>query len=277
MTRCHFSAALAVLFVVTSCSPSPGKKSAESPAAELKQLATSNDARVFRVKYTYGLVGTLATAVETEMEYVQRPPDSLRRIQTATVGDKESKRFTQAQWFIAAKGEFYSCYSLRFPDDSPKCLKSPPPRGLYGYAQVDEVLGFVRNPSESFKSVKRSGEAKIAGVSAKCFVADGKPTRAPLSTPAPASTASTNATSAPVFDPTEYRFDLCYSPDGILLRMKRTALGASPSGSDSPAAALLEATSLSRTVKPTAFDLPGEVVSARDSIATPTPTAKPKQ
>lgn len=258
----------------SACSSGGGKDKATSPADDLKRLATLNDARVFHVKYSYGLAGTLATAVETEMEYIQKPPDSLRRIQTTTVGDKESKRFTQVQWFIASGAEFYSCYSLRFPDDTPKCLKSPPPRGLYGYSQIDEVLGFVRDPKAAFKTVKAAADTKIAGLKTKCFIADAKPTRAPLSTPEAASTPNPNGTSPPIFDPTEYRFDLCYSNDGILMRMRRTAQGPLASGQQAPAAALFEATSLTRTVKAADFKLPGEVFQAKDSLSTPTP--KPK-
>lgn len=212
-------------------------------AEELTEIATSADGMGYKATYRFGISGELAPAVETVMEIVQEPPQSLRRIQATTL-DADGGRVTVSQWLIDREEGSFACADYA---DGVKCVSRPAPTGVFGYAQVDEMLRAVRDP-ENFRAVERTDRVRIAGEEGTCFMAAPQPaTPAPVRSPQPR------------FTPTVYRFEFCYTPDGILLRARRRIVGDVPEDLRGRTEATLEATAVSRSVGPEDLRMPGPV------------------
>ncbi len=210
---------------------------------ELTEIATSADGMGYKATYRFGLSGELAPAVETVMEVVQQPPQSVRRIDAATL-DADGERITVSQWLVDLDDGSFACADY---DDGVRCVPRPAPTGVFGYAQVDEMLRAVRDP-ENFRAVERTDRVRIAGEEGTCFMAAPQPaTPAPIRSPQPR------------FIPTTYRFEFCYTTDGILLRARRRIVGDVPDDLLGRTEATLEATSVSREVGPEDLRLPGPV------------------
>ncbi|HVL81468.1 MAG TPA: hypothetical protein VM840_07755 [Actinomycetota bacterium] len=243
-----------------------GPGGGDDAAAALTEIAQKAEPLTYKATYRFQLRGPLAEGSETKLEIVQRPPESLRLFQTTTA-DADGKTFTESTWIVSKLADaqeptspltFYSCWAGdRTTRGQVRCHEAPP-TGMFGRRQIDEVFEFVRRPRESFESVESLGSQSIAGEEAACFEAvhQAEPPD-PAVSPAP-------------FDPRRHKLQLCYSTDGILLRMHRSIDEPVPTGLGY-VEQVLEATSVSRTVEDGEIELPGEVRTSSDLKATPSP------
>jgi hypothetical protein len=257
---------LALVLVASGCFGGKGEPAEGGEAAtKLQEIARLSDPLEFKVVYRYEQRGPLRESAETRLEIVQRPPESLRKFETTTAGADET--YTETSWYASKRSDpadptselvFYTCYSGDFTTKGEvRCLEALP-TGMFGRRQIDEVFDLVRDPQESFEEVRQMESATIAGEDATCFEARHR-------SGAPAPTASPQ-----LFDPRSHRLQLCYSSDGILLRLHREIDEPIPTG-QGELTSVMEATSVSRTVRAADLRLPGPV--ADPDAPTPTPAA----
>lgn len=234
---------LAALALASGCSGADETAASE----ELVALATAADTLTYSVVYRFRVLGQLEPAVTTAMEIRQDPPTTYRRFATTTLGSSD-ERITNTQWFIQRPDGDFVCFSSG--DDDVTCRASPvPPAGLFGYAPVDEVFAAARR-TDGFASVERADERTVAGEQAQCFGTQSHPVEA---TP-------DDRTPAPRFQPEGYRYEVCYSADGILVYASQEIV--IPEEAELPEErrrSVLEARSVSRSVDPSDLELPGSV------------------
>lgn len=235
---------LAIVLVALATACSGGDEGAA--AEELMTLATASDQLTYSVVYGFSLSGPLAEAVTTAMEIRQAPPATYRRFATTTLSD-DDERVTNTQWFIQRSDGDYVCFAAG--DDDVTCQASPtPPAGLFGYAPVDEVFDAARR-ADGFASVERAGDRTVAGEQARCFATQAHPIEV---TPGP--------TPEPRFSVTRYGYEICYTPDGILVyAQQEIVLDEADELPEERRESVLEARSISRTVDPSDLELPGPV------------------
>ena len=255
-------AILAVVALAGAGCRGDGDTPADEAAVRLQEIATSADTLTYKASYLYEQRGSARTGVETKLEIVQRPPESLRKIQTTTAGPND-ETYTETSWLISklpdgpsegAEPEFFTCFAGDFTTKGEvRCVEVAPP-GMFNRRDVNEIFEFVREPAKSFSRVEAVDGEEIAGEDATCFQAMHEAKMPPI--PSPAAGAS-----PALFNPSVFRFHLCYSSDGVLLRAIRRIAEPVPSGQGTNEA-VLEATSVSRSVRPSEIRLPGELFRA---------------
>lgn len=240
--------ALVVLVVLAVAACSRGEGGA---AEDLVRTARSSDELTYKVTYRYTIAGPVSDAVRTTVSVAQLPPDSVRRLETVP-RDDDGEEITVASWTVRIGGVTYGCSEY----EETTCRVSGGSALGLGPRDVDSAIADSRRKG-GFPSVEQSSGKTIAGERASCYLATGK--RQPAE-PSPQVR----------YQPRQYRFELCYSDDGVLLRLRRTAMGEVPPGitrNDT----LLEAVGVSRDVTRDDVKLPGPIQTPLPKNATPTP------
>jgi hypothetical protein len=219
-------------------------------SGELRELATQSLAATYRATYRFDVTGPLAPAVTTVLKIAQAPPRSVRQLRTTTPG-ADGKPVTVEQWQAQGPGGTYSC--TRYDDIGVRCLKNPLLSATFGSVRVDEFFDLPRGEG-AFTSVKHvGGSPRIAGIKAECFTGVPQPpTAPPVRSPQPR------------FTPERFSFELCYTPDGVLLRGRKTITGPVPTNVEGRRSMSVEALTVSSNVKPADTRLPGPVVRPED-------------
>ncbi len=248
--------------------PVPGRGDA---ASDLARLAVSARRLEYRAAYRYEISGPLAPSAETRMEVFQKPPDVMRRVRTTTP-ERAGRTRTTMTWLLSSGNSHTSCFSLDFPAQQATCVQSGPPAGFFGLHGVDEVLELTQDP-ESFRSVRDAPDETIAGLQGRCFVADSRrqETGGTPKPQSPAGRAGADPSPQSRFEPSRYRFDLCYSSEGIPLRIRRTLVSPLPTnlGRGERVSLLLEATSVSRNVRDSFLEPPAPPTRPEDLRRSP--------
>ena len=232
------AAALAVALAVAAsgCSHVRPRSAPIGGAAELTQLADAGAHAIYEATYSYSTAGVLTPGITTRMQIAQRPPTSIRKLETSTTGP-DGHAVTVRSWQATDSRGSYSCTDYA---GGVRCLPNSLPAATFQSAQLDELFDAPRRAG-FFSNVTRAGaRARIAGQVATCF--EG--------TPAPGAEAAT--------------YELCYTSDGILLRARRTLSTSVAPGTDSRREAVAQATTVSRSVAAADLRLPGPISSAAD-------------
>jgi hypothetical protein len=231
------SAAVAIALAAAGCSHVRPSSAPIGAASELTQLADTGAKTIYRATYRYSTAGPLVPGVATRMQIVQRPPSSIRKLETSTPG-ANGGTVTVRTWQTTDARASYSCTD--YAEVGVRCLPNALPPATFHSAQLDELFDAPRR-SGFFGNVARAGaRARIAGQVATCF--EGRPV--------------VGADSA--------RYELCYTADGILLRARRTLNASVSSGVDARREALVEAIAITHGVKATDLRLPGPITDPRD-------------
>src|SRR4029077_7811145 len=77
---------LALVVAASGCSHVRPRSAPIGAAAELTQLADSGSKVIYQATYSYSTVGVLTPGITTRMQIVQRPPSSIRKLETSTPG-----------------------------------------------------------------------------------------------------------------------------------------------------------------------------------------------
>lgn len=240
-----------LLAILVACSR--GGDDDSGPELSLVKLVQSSDSLSYKATYTYTLLGPLEHAVETTMTRVKRPPDDVRRIEVTT-HTKSGEPITVVSWMARKGDRVYSC--AQYPEVRCKPTQAS---GVFGFAQIDQVFSAARTRG-GFATVKNGAAKVIAGEQATCYEAES---RAPGSrTPEPEVT--------PRYDPNRFRIEICYTHDGILLRIHQRAVGPVPTGS-TRLESVFEAIAITRSVRPDDVALPAAV----GDEAEPSPSRTP--
>jgi hypothetical protein len=245
MRFAHKVMVLVLSLVFSSCIF--GNSSQEGAAAELSKLSSASTDATYAAIYRFTVTGQLAGAVTTRMEIVQSPPVSLRKLDTTTKPESGDP-VTLSSWFVRNADGDFACTT--YPDVGVKCLADPVASGTFGNAQLDAFFDTPREEG-AFSSVRETSRpVRVQGEEGQCFEA------------VPSGSTSTTSPQATVATQ-RFRFELCYTEDGILLRGRRTNLSDTDSGG-SATESLVELVSLSRVVEPRELRLPGQVVQPDD-------------
>jgi hypothetical protein len=228
---------LALAIAAAGCNHVKPKSAPIGAAAELTQLADAGARIVYQATYSYTTAGVLTPGITTRMQIVQRPPSSIRKLETSTTGP-DGRTVSVRSWQATDSRGNYSCTD--YAGLGVRCLPNALPPATFHSAQLDELFDAPRR-SGFFSNVTRAAaRARIAGQVASCF--EG--------TPAPSAEAAT--------------YELCYTSDGILLRASRTLAASVSPGTDSRREAVVEATAVSRTVTAADLRLPGPITDPAD-------------
>lgn len=231
------AALVVVLLALAACNRVRPTTAPIGADAELRQLASGGRRVAYQAAYRYATAGSLAPGVTTRMTIAQRPPTSLRKLETSTTGI-DGRTITVRSWAATDSQGNYSC--TVYGELGVRCLRNELPPATFHSAQLDDLFDAPRRDG-FFSDVSRAAaRARIAGQVATCFEA------------VPAATG------------TSPRYELCYTADGILLRARRTLSGAAPSSADTRRDAVVEAVTLSRSVSAADLRLPGPVTDPRD-------------
>jgi hypothetical protein len=233
---------LAFLLLATSCVFGGSKSGA---ADELEALAARVETATYAAVYRFAFTRQFAPGITTRMEITQDPPVTVRKVDTTTK-PATGKAVTLTTWYIHNAGGNYVCN--RYAQVGTRCSKTALARTSFGSEKLDVFFDAPRTAG-SFGSVRKgSRPERIQGHQGTCFEA------------VPAAPSPEAASSEPTDE--RFRFELCYSEDGILLRGKRTTLD--DSGAAANAESFVEIISLSRVVEPRELRLPGEIVEPGD-------------
>lgn len=214
-------------------------------AAELTELAGRSAEATYAAVYRFNFVRQPAPGVATRLEIVQDPPVVVRKVQSSTKRE-DGKTVDNAYWLVRNEDGDFACNE--FEEGGVRCEENPISRTTFGSAKLDIFFDAPRE-TDAFSSVRKAARpVRIGGHQGNCF--EAVPVAA---SPAPASPTATAQ---------RFRYELCYAPDGILLRGRRTTLD--DGGTADNAESFVEVTSLSRVVEPAELRLPGPVVSADD-------------
>ena len=205
--------------------------------AELTQLANNGARLTYQATYRYTTSGQLAPGVATRLQIIQRPPASVRKLETSTPGP-DGRPLTVRSWQATdAKGS-YSCTD--YLGLGTRCLPNALPVSTFHSAQLDELFDAPRRNGYFANIARAAARARIAGQVTTCFQAT------------PAGTSGT------------VLYELCYTSDGILLRARRTVAASVPGNVDARREAVAEAITVERSVSPADLRLPGAVVNPAD-------------
>jgi hypothetical protein len=222
--------------LLSACSHVKPASAPIGAAAELTQLTDAGARTAYHATYRYSTTGPLAPGVTTRLDIVQRPPTSIRELQTTTTG-ADGRQITVRTWQATDSRGSYSCTD--YPGGV-RCITNPLPAGTFRSAQLDDLFDAPRRAGFFGNVVRAGAQARIAGQVAACF----------LGSPSSAAEAAT--------------YELCYTADGILLRARRTLAGSVPVGVDTRRDAVVEAVTVTRTVTPADLRLPGPITDAAD-------------
>jgi hypothetical protein len=245
--RVRTLALVALLALTASCSLF--QSSEEGAADDLNEFANAGSEAAFVVSYQFRISGPLAEGRTTRIQIVQKPPISIRKIEIVT-NDSKGKPTTTRSWLARTEKGNYSCTDYTV---GVRCLSDPLASGTFGNAVLDEFFDTPRKDAVYSSVVKTPRSVRIAGEVGTCFEAvPVAPTAPPITSP------------QPKFTPERFRFDLCYSDDGILLRGRRTIQGEVPENVDERKEATVEALTVSRVVQDQELRLPGPVAGSQD-------------
>jgi hypothetical protein len=230
-------AAVALALATAGCSHVRPSSAPIGAAAELTLLADTGSKVIYQATYRYSTAGPLTPGVATRMEIVQRPPSSVRKLETSTPGP-DGRPVTVRTWQATDSRASYSCTD--YAGIGVRCLPNALPPATFHSAQLDELFDAPRRTGFFGNVARAAARARIAGQVATCF--EGQP--------------AVGAESA--------HYELCYTTDGVLLRARRTVDGSVPSGADARREALVEAISITSGVKPADLQLPGPIADPRD-------------
>ena len=231
------AALVALTLAASGCSHVKPRSAPIGASAELTQLADAGAHVVYQATYSYSTAGVLTPGISTRMQIVQRPPSSIRKLETSTTGT-DGKTVTVRSWQATDSRGSYSCTD--YAGLGVRCIPNALPAATFQSAQLDELFDSPRR-SGFFSNVTRAAaRARIAGQLATCF----------------------QGTPAPGAEPATY--ELCYTSDGILLRARRTIPSSVSSSTDSRREAVVEATTVSRTVAAADLRLPGPITDPAD-------------
>jgi hypothetical protein len=230
--------ALLIIVAATGCGRGARPPATASAASdELTSLANSGAKVTYAATYRYTTSGLLTPGLSTRMQIVQRPPTSVRKLETSTAA-ASGRAITVRSWQATDQNGSYSC--TEYPAIGVRCLANALPPATFQSAQLDEFFDTPRHPG-TFGSVARaSGRARIAGLVASCFETQSAQNSAE-----------------------RLQYELCYSSDGILLRGRRTIAGPVPSGADTRHEAVVEAVSVTHNVVSADIRLPGPITDPR--------------
>lgn len=234
---------LLALFLASACLFRPNP---EGAAGELNRLVNMGAETTYAATYRYVISGPLAEGRTTRMEIVQDPPVIVRKLEVFT-NNPEGQPVATRSWQIRNDEGDFVCTD--FGEEGVRCQPNPLLSGTFGSAQLDEFFDTPRR-TDAYESVaKASRTVRVAGEVGTCFEAvPTTPTPAPVTSPQPA------------FTPERFRFELCYSEDGILLRGRRTIQGEVPENIEDRRESVVEVVSVSRVVQRGELELPGPVV-----------------
>jgi len=232
-----FAVVLVAVVLVSGCSRVRPKSAPIGAAAELTQLANAGARAVYHATYRYSTTGVLTPGITTRMDIVQRPPTSIRRLETSTSGS-DGRPITVRSWQATDSRGSYSCTD--YSGVGVRCLPNSLPPASFHSAQLDEEFDAPRRAGFFSNVTRAAARARIAGELATCF----------LGVPAQPAEAAT--------------FELCYTTDGILLRARRTLAGSVPAGADARRESVVEAASVTRSVSAADLRLPGPITQAAD-------------
>lgn len=220
-------------------------KSSSGESGNLTSFATRADKVAYEAIYNFAISGQLAGGVSARATIVQDPPAQLRRLDTTTRPSTGSP-ITVSSWFVTDASGRYACANY---GGATRCTTDDLDSTVFGDARLDIFFDAPRHP-DAFASVRKATRpVRIAGEKGTCFEAS------------PAEPSPSPSRSPQVTVPADqYRYDLCYSDDGILLRGRRTDLTAEQSGGQAQTY-LLDVVSITRVVQPADVRLPGPVVS----------------
>ena len=228
---------LAVVVAASGCSHVRPRSAPIGAAAELTQLADSGSKVIYQATYSYSTVGVLTPGITTRMQIVQRPPSSIRKLETSTPGPGGGS-ITVRSWQATDSRGNYSCTD--YASLGVRCLPNSLPAATFHSAQLDELFDAPRRAGFFSNVTRAAARARIAGQLATCF----------LGLPAPGAEAAS--------------YELCYTSDGILLRARRTLSGSVPAGADARRESVVEASTVSRSVSPADLRLPGPITDPAD-------------
>jgi len=230
-----------VLVFLSSCF----LKGSSGVSGNLVAFATRADKLTYEAIYNFNVTGQLAGGVSARAEIANEPPSVLRRLDTTTK-PATGNLITVSSWFVTNASGHYACALY---GGATRCTTDDLDTTTFGYAPID---GFFQLPRRDggFSSVRRATRpVRIRGEKGTCF--EGSPVEA---SPLPSSTAQ------PTIPAERYRYELCYSDDGILLRGRRTNLAVEEAGGAAQDY-VLEVVSITRVVQPSDVALPGPIVS----------------
>lgn len=226
-----------VALTLASCNRVRPSSAPIGASAELEQLANAGAGVRYQATYRYATAGPLVPGVTTRLKIVQRPPSSIRKLETMTAG-ADGHTITVRSWQATDSRGRYSCTD--YPGLGVRCIRNDLPPATFHSAQLDDLFDAPRREGFFADVVRAAARARIAGHVATCF--EG--------TPAAAATGS--------------RYELCYTSDGILLRARRTLASSVPADVDARRDAIVEALTLSRGVSAADLRLPGPITDPRD-------------
>lgn len=235
-------AAVLALLVFSACNSGEDN----TPAHQLERVAASADGVEFEVEYAFSQQGPLEPGATRSFQFVQEPPDYLRRFETSTFNPDGETLFVQTQWYVYDEGEFRTCFRLT-EDADIECRAAPAPTGVFGFRPVDEMFNVARAATKELQNVESIGTRRILGVETDCFSADDAPDVEPPvgeGTPPPS-----------VEDPVSFSYQFCYETNGILMGAE------SVTGSgDARRVYKIEAIKLNLQLEPDQVKFPGRVV-----------------
>ena len=219
--------------------------SSKSGAAnELAALANKVSETTYAAVYEFVFTSQPAPGETDKLEISQMPPTTLRELQQST-RSADNKTLSIRNWYLTRATGSFAC--TEYPNVGVKCMKDPIQHATFGSAKFDVYFDDPKDPT-SYASVRKIARSdRIAGQQATCFeTAPAEPSPPP-----------------PTSEPAEgrYRYELCYTSDGILLRGRRATLDEAAGGA---ADTVVQAISISRVVEPGDLRLPGPVVDVSD-------------
>jgi hypothetical protein len=228
---------VALTIAASGCSHVKPRSAPIGAASELTQLADAGAHVIYQATYSYSTAGVLTPGITTRMQIVQRPPSSIRKLETSTTGT-DGKTITVRSWQATDSRGSYSCTD--YAGIGVRCIPNALPAATFHSAQLDELFDSPRRAGFFSNVTRAAARARIAGQVATCF----------QGTPAAGAEAAT--------------YELCYTSDGILLRARRTLQSSISSGSDSRREAVVQATTVSRSVTAADLRLPGPITEPAD-------------
>lgn len=235
--------AVAALLLTTSCSVFGG--SSDDATGELREIAQKGVAATYAATYRFTGVGRLAPGQTARLEIVQDPPTAIRMLETITP-DAEGEPISLRSWQVRMRNKDYACTD--YADVGIRCTEDPLAHGTFNSNQLDSFFDAPREEGVFSGVGKARRTLRIAGQVATCFQAlEAEATPPPVTSPQPVAT------------PDRFRYELCYTDDGILVRGRRTNENERLEEGEQRTQFVVEAISVRRSVRRADLKLPGPV------------------
>jgi hypothetical protein len=220
-------------------------KNAPGESGNLVSFATRADKLTYEAIYNFSITGQLAGGVSARATISQSPPTVFHRLDTTT-RPPQGDPITLSSWFITNADGHFACAEY---GGATRCTQDDLQDTAFGDRRLDGFFDLPRHPHALADVRKDTRTVRIHGEKGTCF--EGVPVEP---SPGPATSPQ------PTVPSERYRYDFCYSDDGILLRGRRTDLTQEEAGG-SPQVYILDVVSITRVVQPSDVRLPGPVVS----------------